>query len=268
MSMRSRRLNRRLFAHCVASELGAFVMFPELDRLCPAKFASMRRNSLEFQLPAENIPGINDASVCCITFENGSIQHAFLTLISIYRKLSHFDPARLTVAQPRHVYGEQRRSATRVAVPAKSGLVVRVAADGGYLWAPRAVNVSVTGILLNFGELDPPNLPVGMRLDVVMVLGVDTATINAEILRRNRHEYALRFRDVHEAAALAPPIGLLRIIKKLELQCRQQRYCSESNADGLENHLSGDTTAVVAAPACTATADAVDAASIQSTLEC
>ncbi|MGB6043641.1 MAG: PilZ domain-containing protein [Pirellulales bacterium] len=239
MSMRNRRINRRLFTDCVANNRGAFVMFPELDAFCPANFVQMHRDSLEFQLPTETVKGIHKASVCCVTFQDKSMLHVFLSLIINFRKLSQFDLARLTVATPRRV----RRSALRVRVPENSGLVVRVTADGGFLWAPRAVNLSIDGVLLDFGKNDAPNLPVGIRLDVVMMLGTDAVTLNAEVSRRDGHQYGLKFRNVYAGSDLKPPSVLRRIVQRLERQCVQETYCAETQGSVLSESYWGDPTA-------------------------
>lgn len=220
MSILARRINRRLFTDCVANNRGAMVMFPELDGYCQGTFVQMHRRYLELQLPCKGIKGIHHASICCVTFQKEAKQHVFLSLITNYRKLRQFDISRLTVATPRQVFAEPRRSARRIVVPNNSGLVTRVTADGGFAWVPRAVNLSVAGALLDFGEQGAPNLPIGIQLDLAMTMGVDSTTVHAEVLRRKENQYGLRFCHRQSGSVLKPPNGLRRIVKRLERSSR------------------------------------------------
>jgi len=129
------------------------------------------------------------------------------------------EPARAEDEEP----GENRRRAFRVQVADDTGLRLSVADATGQVQPARAVDVSLTGMLLEpSGEADL-GWEVGAQLIVELQLGRDLARVSALVHRRHGQRYALVFPNVVVNGEVEPPEGLLRVIVGLERHWRRTR---------------------------------------------
>jgi len=87
--------------------------------------------------------------------------------------------------------------------------------DGSVLQVD-AVDLSVTGALVEFSDEEVPDLPVGTRFTVELRLDELVVTLAAEVRRRYGKRYGLFFSDVLADEQLNPPTELSALVARLE----------------------------------------------------
>ena len=109
-----------------------------------------------------------------------------------------------------------RRRAFRVPVLRDSGLRVELRTNDGHTWRAEAVNLSVTGILVELPTAEAPALAIGATVTVRLTLGNDTIEIQGEVNRREQRAVGLSFAETLVRAKVAPPPALAAIVRSLE----------------------------------------------------
>ncbi len=203
--------------------------------VCKGRFASITKmgDSIVFQFMETPPVEFEPLSICCVSYVQGG--RGWLCVTSV-REFWHADDesehVRLAVRTPESLIATEARQSLRVPILPESGLGVQIHAEHGELRAPKAVNVSLGGMLVRVAPETPP-LEIGARLTVDLWLGADELTVKAVVQRRDEGGYGLRFPAFfpHDSAHLPEPFR--NIVRALEKRWLRERRASH-------RHLKGD----------------------------
>ncbi len=142
---------------------------------------------------------------------------AFFSTLVDHRPEGASVGAELVLRMPSELFGHEARRAARVAVDRSSGLSARVSvAQRGGTLLPIPINLSLTGILLEFRPEDDPELPRGATVQIELQLGEDAVALPAEVRRRTGHRYGLMFAGIVKNETVDPPPALGKIAAALK----------------------------------------------------
>lgn len=116
----------------------------------------------------------------------------------------------------------ERRMAFRVAIPSLTDLTVKVAFKGK-TWSVKPVDLSLTGILIEFPKTEVVEMPLDAEIGVELQLGEKIATLRGIVRRRNRNQYGILLANSLRNGDLRPPESLVQIYKELERQWLRRR---------------------------------------------
>ena len=88
--------------------------------------------------------------------------------------------------------------------------------ENGETWSVEAVDMSVTGALVEFPGEEVPELAVGSRFKVKLRLEELSVALAAEVRRRYGKRYGLFFSDILAEEQLKPPPELAKLVCRLE----------------------------------------------------
>lgn len=156
-------------------------------------------------------------SVCGVTFAHDEKAYVFLAPVWGLRD-DGFLPGRrlLTLGLPGQVATLDVGAARRIPIGVGVTLSIEIGTYDRRSWSPEAVDLSASGILLDFGAERPPRLPVGALVELALELDGMRAALTAVVRRREGARLGLSFVDVAPGAALTPPEPLRGILAKLE----------------------------------------------------
>ena len=109
----------------------------------------------------------------------------------------------------------QRRRAFRIPLTASSDLSVIL----GYKdksCTVNALNISLTGILIEFEGYDVYDIAIGAEVNLTLKLGDKAVKISGKIVRRDGNQYGIFFPDTIVDNEVQPPDSLQSIVLKLE----------------------------------------------------
>ncbi len=142
---------------------------------------------------------------------------AFFSTLVDHRLETSSVGAQLALRMPSELFGHEARRALRVPVDSSKGLSARVSLvrrEGTLHAIP--LDLSLTGILLEFGPEEDPELQLGTMVEVGLRLGEDEVTLPAEVRRRAGHRYGLMFAGIVKNETVHPPPALERIAAALK----------------------------------------------------
>ncbi len=141
--------------------------------------------------------------VCCVSFVHD--ERAFVFLAPLWRLVDAPDAGKgklLSVGMPGQMATLDLGSARRIPMPPGAEPEVQVATYDRRAWRPQAVDVSATGILLDFGDERPPRLPLGALVEISLGFGGACAALTAAVRRCDGARVALSFvREATDARA-------------------------------------------------------------------
>jgi len=108
------------------------------------------------------------------------------------------------------------RTALRVPAHAASGLRVELQTYDRRTWEPDALDVSRTGILLDFGSERAPQLPAGALVELRLSLATTSVDLTAVARRQDGRRLGLSFVDSVRGGTLEPPRALDELLARLE----------------------------------------------------
>jgi hypothetical protein len=91
------------------------------------------------------------------------------------------------------VIGTEARMANRVPIGKKPAPFARLSTQDGPILLPIPIDISLTGILVEFAAAEDPDLTPSEEADLELRLGDDTIHLRAELRRRDGHRYGLFF---------------------------------------------------------------------------
>ena len=165
-------------------------------------------------------------SVCGVTF--GHDEKAYVFLAPVWGVAD--DPQQpgrrlLSLGLPGQIATLDVGAARRIPIGVGVTLSIEIGTYDRRSWSPEAVDLSASGVLLDFGSERPPRLPVGALVELALELDGLRAQLTAVVRRRESSRLGLSFMDVAPGAALTPPEPLRGILTRLE-----ERWL-ESDAD-------------------------------------
>jgi hypothetical protein len=209
---------RAVLSEQVTFRAPAAVALLDSGRRFDVRFAGLGEREVSFDLPSPFPPPRLEAlSACWVSFVHRRRSVAFLSHVRrVDAGTTPELPRQLVLRLPSRLASEDLRSARRIGGLRASG--VRVGLDAGRRgrWTPAPVNLSASGILLEFDRTSAPPLHAGSEARVELRLAEESVTLEARVRRRQGPRLALTFRDVLRDGDLAPPPALARILERLE----------------------------------------------------
>ena len=201
------------------AEREALILGPAAGRVWRARFQELLDDAVVLALaPGEQAAPIGPATHLCVTFSCESRAGVFLASVFEVRERSPEVPSdRLLVGIPEQVLLAGRRLSFRVPIPSRRGLeLVLRRADGTEL-RPDPLDISLTGMGIQFELAEDPELAVGEQLDARLRLFETVAELPVVVRRsRDRGRYGLYFAQVRLGPDIDPPEEIRAIFKALE----------------------------------------------------
>jgi hypothetical protein len=179
-----------------------------------ARLASLSGSSVALEVWEDIAPLLAEPRLG-VSFVYRGNSCAFFATVLEYLPSPPPQVSRLVLEIPTKIVGIDARLAQRVPIKRNSGLRVRVTTRDGRSWAPRPIDLSLTGILIEFPAGKTPDLAVGSKIELELCLGSEVAELTGEVRRRIKHQYGLFFRKVFSKRGISPPLPLRRIVETL-----------------------------------------------------
>ena len=209
---------------CVARRTLALVLDLETEWLSRAEFAAFSERSVMLDVFHATADCYPSASLALVAFVWGEQTRAFLAPVVRMDARPAPEPSRLELEMPLEIASAMGQIRYRVPVFHDSGLDVKVIPDDSpRLVRAQAVNLSLTGILIEFAKGADPHFPVGAGLTVALSLGKQGVSLAGEVVRTRERQYGIRFRDVWGIPLFDPPEELRMIVRVLERQWLRER---------------------------------------------
>ena len=169
-------------------------------------------------IEVENPPRLDFSLVGCaaaVRFPVGQQVAGFVEPITARESLPS-GGLRVTVALPKRLHFDERRSAVRIPVPRDTLRATVLDDDDRRPIVP--VDISLTGILIEVDATRRDAIGLGQSLSLELSLGEETLRIEAVVCRRDRDRLGLRY-----ATEETKVPGLARIIYDLQAPLRPRR---------------------------------------------
>ena len=114
------------------------------------------------------------------------------------------------------------RMAFRVTVPRLTDLTAKLSFNGK-TWTVAPVDLSLMGILVEFGFNDVANIPIDAEVGLELRLDDKVAALKGIVRRRKDNQYGILIADSMKKGELDPPEPLTLIYKELERQWLRKR---------------------------------------------
>lgn len=175
----------------------AVVLVRDTRELLCGHFQRLERSRVTLALdPSAGAVACRPLAVCCVTFAHDERAFVFLApLWRVGRDPEAGDRRLLSVGLPGQMATLDVGSTRRIPLGPCPGLEVGIRAYDGREWAPEAVDLSATGILLDFGRKRPPRLPVGALLEISLALESLRVELTTVVRRREGALLGLSFVD-------------------------------------------------------------------------
>jgi hypothetical protein len=200
---------------CCSYGAPAIILNPESGVVCHARFASVSDGSIGFHL-LEDVREFPKMKSYLVSFSHGGNCCAFFAAILEYRRIPLTAAPYLSLKITTKIFGVEARMSYRIPIETGSVLILRLFTQDGATLHPRPVDVSLTGILIEFGKIDDPDLALSSVVGLEMQLADQTANLKAVVKRRDGHRYGLFFQEVVTGHGIEPPGSLRTIIDALD----------------------------------------------------
>ena len=117
---------------------------------------------------------------------------------------------------------KELRMGFRVPLSVSRGLSVSIT-FGGKTRSVRPLNLSLSGILVEFSEGEVYEMPIDTHIKIRVQLKETTTVLNGVVSRRSGNQYGIFFPDSVRGKELDPPDSLQAICTKLEKQWLRER---------------------------------------------
>lgn len=131
-------------------------------------------------------------------------------------------PETLVVQAPNQIASENR-SAFRVPIFQDSSPRVLIEQNGHKIGTPRAIDISFTGILVEFPSDDVAEIEIDSKVQLELVLDDLEIDIEGVIRRRDGQRYGILFPETIKGSHVAPPDALNTLVHRLERIWLQRR---------------------------------------------
>lgn len=187
--------------------------------LSEARFSILNDKTVQFRIAMPTEVEFTPLSLCFVTFLFSQRTCAFVG------KVHEYIEPHVILHVPKRIAVAEGRSSFRVPITDHSKLTVRVKSeDDSAVWDARAIDLSLTGILIAFDAKDPPRLNVGSTVTVELRLG-DQVVRAAGIIRRQdaSNRYGIFFSHFVVKGEVRPPKDLRGMVRELERTWLQTR---------------------------------------------
>ena len=203
----------------------ARIITSDLGLLCQARFSALSAESILFELldPPETAY-FRPLSLSVVSFNSGSRHCIFLSSVIHFKEDEEFRIGQLLLRIPSDIIAAESRIAFRVPLGRDTELRVRVVDENGKTWTPRAINISMTGILIEFPADDVPGFQTDDWLQVELRMNDHVERLKGFVRRCEGRGYGLIFPEVLQGAEFDPPAALRTIVNTLERNWLRSRF--------------------------------------------
>ncbi len=201
------------------AEREALILGPAAGRVWRAQFSELLDDAVILALPpGQEAAPIGPATHLCVTFSFENRAGVFLASVFEVRGRSPEVPSeRLLVGIPEQVLLAGRRLSFRVPIPSRRGLELVLRRSDGTELRPDPLDISLTGMGVQFDLSEDPELAVGEQLGATLRLFETVAELPVVVRRsRDRGRYGLYFSQVRLGPDIDPPEEIRAIFKALE----------------------------------------------------
>lgn len=194
----------RLQAAC-ASDSNASLIAAHMSLSCAGRLRSATADGVVVEVP--NPPRFEITilgSMAAVSFPIAAKMAGFVSEVTALKETTG-GALLVTLALPDGLQVGERRSAVRIAVP--RGTLRAALLGDGKVQPIEAVDISLTGILIEVGADDVESVVVGSDVTVRLTLGESELVVDAEVCRRDGNRFGLRY---HSGGT--PPKGMARVI--------------------------------------------------------
>ena len=155
-------------------------------------------------------------SRCCVVFSQQNESKVFLATVKDCTKRFGSTRPILVLTRVSDIATGESRTAWRVPLRGYSGLDVRIIDENKKVWRPEAVDISLTGILIEFPKGGNPEFDVGASVSLGLKLDKRELKLPATVRRKNGKQYGLFFPyDLH-GGEIKTSNRLRELVKGLE----------------------------------------------------
>jgi len=211
-----------LLRDCCSCGAPAIILSPEMGAVCHARFTAVSPESVTLDL-SEGTNLLPEGTRCCISFSHGGSSCAYFATVLEYQHVPPPEPSHLILEITAKVIGTEARTAYRVPIGKKPAPCARLSTQDGQILLPIPIDISLTGILVEFATAEDPDLTPSEEVDLELHLGDDTVHLRAEVRRRDGHRYGLFFPETVTKCGVQAPQSLRNIVENLERAWLQKR---------------------------------------------
>ncbi len=212
--MRVQKLNpSEMLEDCCLLKTPVRIIIPPL--IIEGRFAAASKLDVVFDLIVDLELGLlQPLSACCVVFNHGDKASVFLASLKDYN--GQQPTLQLRLQRVSDVASGDRRMAWRVPVDDKCGLRAEVRTQDDNAWVVRVVDISGTGMMIEFPKGSAPHFEVGALLDVELRLDNHIARLAGLARRRSGRRWGVFFPDVLKQGRVQPLQSLRLIVDRLE----------------------------------------------------
>ena len=204
-----------LFHNCCLNRAPALVLNPESDSICHARFAAVSYDSVILHL-MDQVCNLIENSRLFVSFSQNGNCCAFFATMEEYKDQSILSPASLSLKPSTRIIGMESRMSYRVPIGEKVVPTVRVTTTEGQTFLPKPIDLSLTGILIEFDETEDPDLFLYDELGLELSLDKEMVQLKSVVKRRDGHRYGLFFPESVNMRGVNAPHSLRTIVESLE----------------------------------------------------
>ena len=206
----------------------ARIITSDLGLICQARFSSLSAESVLLELldPPETAY-FRPLSLFVVSFNSGSRHCIFLSSVIHFKQdkqEEELQTGQLLLRIPSDIIAAESRIAFRVPLGHDTELRARVVDENGKTWAPQPLDISMTGILIEFPANDVPGFQIDDRLQVELRMNDHVAQLEGFVRRCEGRGYGLIFPEVLRGADFDPPAALRAIVNTLERTWLRSRF--------------------------------------------
>lgn len=196
----------------------AVILVRDTGDVFRARFSRLDRSRVTLALePSSHDAAPRPLSVCCVTFAHDERAYVFLSPLWRVTGDANSEAGRLlSVGLPGQMATLDVGSARRIPIGVGVTLSIEIGTYDRRSWTPEAVDLSASGVLLDFGAAKPPRLPVGALVEIALECEGVRAALTAAVRRREGARLALSFMGPLPGAPHAPNEELRTILARLE----------------------------------------------------
>jgi hypothetical protein len=162
-------------------------------------------------------------SRCAVSFHLGERSGIFIVEVLELSVPTPPRPPEVVLRYPKVVARGETRRAFRYPVSPMLQLRVVLTDTEGQSHNPKAVDLSLAGILVEFPGPRIPELPVGGDVNLEIRLKNHLVRLTGEVRHQRRRQCGLLFKEVVEAGLLDPPQMLLTLLRAVEARWLEER---------------------------------------------